>query len=91
MIFAFTPFVVAWWAHQARRGAEPSTVAKMALGCAGVAAANALMAVAAMDAGAGAKGRSEQVRSRLGDGGGFWSGTRMALANGPVCPDLPAL
>jgi proton-dependent oligopeptide transporter, POT family len=55
MIFAFTPFAVAWWARQARRGAEPSTLAKMALGCAGVALANVLMAVAAFDAGPAAK------------------------------------
>ena len=39
MIFAFTPFVVALWTRQAARGAEPSTVAKMALGCFGVMAA----------------------------------------------------
>jgi POT family proton-dependent oligopeptide transporter len=29
MIFAFTPFVIALWAWQARRGTEPSTVVKM--------------------------------------------------------------
>jgi proton-dependent oligopeptide transporter, POT family len=51
MIFAFTPFVVALWARQAARGAEPSTVAKMALGCCGVAAAYFVMAVAAWHAG----------------------------------------
>src|SRR5258708_34791926 len=32
MIFAFTPFVVALWAWQAKRGAEPSTVVKMPIG-----------------------------------------------------------
>jgi POT family proton-dependent oligopeptide transporter len=48
MIFAFTPFVVALWARQARRGTEPSTLVKMALGCAGCAAANLIMAVAAV-------------------------------------------
>jgi POT family proton-dependent oligopeptide transporter len=32
MIFAFTPFVVTLWAWQSKRGKEPSTVAKMALG-----------------------------------------------------------
>ena len=37
MIFAFTPFVVALWTRQAARGAEPSTISKMALGCFGVA------------------------------------------------------
>src|SRR6202043_969518 len=36
MIFAFTPLVVALWARQAARGAEPSTVTKMAFGCLGV-------------------------------------------------------
>jgi len=52
MIFAFTPFVIALWAWQARRGSEPSTVAKMALGCFGVTLANLIMACAAW-AGAG--------------------------------------
>lgn len=33
-IFIFTPFVVAYWARQARNGREPSTVLKMAIGCA---------------------------------------------------------
>jgi proton-dependent oligopeptide transporter, POT family len=51
MIFAFTPFVVALWARQARRGTEPSTLMKMALGCAGCTAANLIMAVAAVYAG----------------------------------------
>jgi proton-dependent oligopeptide transporter, POT family len=32
MIFAFTPLVVSLWAWQSRRGKEPSTVTKMALG-----------------------------------------------------------
>jgi POT family proton-dependent oligopeptide transporter len=52
MIFAFTPFLVALWARQARRGREPSTVTKMAIGCAGVALSNVVMAVAAWQAGA---------------------------------------
>ena len=51
MIFAFTPFVVALWARQARRGTEPSTLTKMALGCFGFAAANVIMAAAALYAG----------------------------------------
>jgi POT family proton-dependent oligopeptide transporter len=54
MIFAFTPFIVALWARQAMRDAEPSTVTKMALGCFGVAAANLIMigaAFAAIDGG----------------------------------------
>jgi POT family proton-dependent oligopeptide transporter len=52
MIFAFTPFVVALWAWQAQRGAEPSTIVKMALGCFGAALANIIMAIAAWHAGA---------------------------------------
>ncbi len=47
MIFAFTPFIVALWAWQARRGTEPSTVIKMSLGCFGVALANLIMVGAA--------------------------------------------
>ena len=53
MIFAFTPFVVALWTRQAARGSEPSTVAKMALGCFGIALAYAIMAIAALHAGGG--------------------------------------
>src|SRR5215468_173173 len=37
MIFAFTPFIVALWAWQSKRGSEPSSVTKMSLGCFGVA------------------------------------------------------
>ncbi|HEV8014570.1 MAG TPA: peptide MFS transporter [Stellaceae bacterium] len=55
MIFAFTPLVVALWRRQAQRGAEPSTVTKIALGCLGLALANLVMALAAW---------------RTGDGGG---------------------
>jgi POT family proton-dependent oligopeptide transporter len=54
MIFAFTPLVVALWAWQAKRGREPSTLTKMALGCFGVTLANLIMAAAAWHA-AGAK------------------------------------
>lgn len=54
MIFAFTPPLVWFWARQATRGTEPSTVSKMALGCLGVALANLILAVAAWHAG-GAK------------------------------------
>jgi POT family proton-dependent oligopeptide transporter len=50
MIFAFTPFVVALWARQARRGSEPSSINKMALGCFGVTLANIIMAGAAWQA-----------------------------------------
>jgi proton-dependent oligopeptide transporter, POT family len=53
LIFAFTPFVVALWTRQAANGSEPSTISKMALGCAGVALSYLLMAMAAFHAGAG--------------------------------------
>jgi proton-dependent oligopeptide transporter, POT family len=53
MIFAFTPFVVALWAAQARRGREPSTVTKMAFGCFGVALSNLILVAAALSAGGG--------------------------------------
>ncbi len=43
MIFAFTPFVIALWAWQAKRGREPSTVIKMSLGCFALALANLIM------------------------------------------------
>jgi len=53
MIFAFTPFIVALWTRQAARGTEPSTVAKMALGCFGLTAAYLIMTLAALHAGGG--------------------------------------
>ena len=53
MIFAFTPFIIEFWAWQAKRGTEPSTVTKMALGCFGVALSNLIMAGAAWSAGSG--------------------------------------
>ena len=53
MIFAFTPFVVALWTRQAERGSEPSTIAKMALGCCGVALSYLIMAIAAWKASGG--------------------------------------
>jgi len=49
MIFAFTPFVVALWRRQGVR--EPSTVAKMAIGCFLAAAAYLVMATAAWHSG----------------------------------------
>jgi proton-dependent oligopeptide transporter, POT family len=55
MIFAFTPFVVALWRRQAARGAEPTTVTKIAIGCLGVALANLIMAYAAWHSGASDK------------------------------------
>ena len=51
MIFAFTPFVVALWAWQAKRDREPSTVLKMAMGCFGVALANLILVLAAWQSG----------------------------------------
>ncbi len=44
MIFAFTPFLVWMWGKQARRGREPSTPIKMALGCALLSVSFCLMA-----------------------------------------------
>jgi POT family proton-dependent oligopeptide transporter len=58
MIFAFTPFLVALWAWQAKRGSEPSAIVKMSLGCLGVALANLVLVGAAWstgDAGTAAK------------------------------------
>ncbi len=55
MIFAFTPFIVAFWARQASAGREPPTVTKMAIGCFGVALANLVLAVAALQLGGDAK------------------------------------
>jgi proton-dependent oligopeptide transporter, POT family len=55
MIFAFTPFIVALWAWQAKRGTEPSTVTKMALGCFGVTLSNLILVLAAWDAESGQK------------------------------------
>jgi POT family proton-dependent oligopeptide transporter len=47
MIFAFTPLVVSFWSMQSKRGREPSTVTKMAIGLALVAASYLVMAFAA--------------------------------------------
>lgn len=44
MIFAFTPLLVSLWAGQARRNREPSTISKMAIGCALQAISYVLMA-----------------------------------------------
>jgi proton-dependent oligopeptide transporter, POT family len=55
MIFAFTPLIVELWAVQSRRGREPSTVTKMALGCFGVALSYLVMVAAAYDAGSAGK------------------------------------
>ena len=48
MIFAFTPFVLAFWKRQAAAGQEPSSVTKMAYGCFGVAASYLILFTAAM-------------------------------------------
>jgi POT family proton-dependent oligopeptide transporter len=53
LIFAFTPFVVALWTRQAARGTEPSTIAKMSLGCFGVTLANLIMVLIALSADGG--------------------------------------
>ncbi len=53
MIFAFTPLLLAFWSWQSVRGAEPSTITKMALGCLGLALANCILIAAAWHAGAG--------------------------------------
>jgi POT family proton-dependent oligopeptide transporter len=53
MIFAFTPFLVALWGWQARRGGEPSTLVKMSIGCFGVTLANLIMLGAVWQAAGG--------------------------------------
>jgi POT family proton-dependent oligopeptide transporter len=55
MIFGFTPLIVELWAIQSRRGREPSTVMKMAMGCFGLALAYLVMAIPALHAGPDAK------------------------------------
>jgi proton-dependent oligopeptide transporter, POT family len=50
MIIVFTPFVIALWTWQERRGREPTTITKMALGCFGVALANLILVGAAWSA-----------------------------------------
>ncbi len=34
LIFTLTPFLALWWRRQSRRGGEPATLRKMAIGCA---------------------------------------------------------
>jgi len=51
MIFAFTPFLLALWVRQARGGREPSTIAKLGFGYAGIAASYLIMAAAAWQSG----------------------------------------
>jgi proton-dependent oligopeptide transporter, POT family len=47
MIIVFTPMLVEWWARRAARGAEPSTLRKLTLGCLGLAASYLILAFAA--------------------------------------------
>jgi len=51
LIFLLTPLIVARWKVQAARGREPSTVAKMSMGCLGVALAYAILTIAAWHVG----------------------------------------
>jgi POT family proton-dependent oligopeptide transporter len=51
MIFLFTPAVVAWWTRAARRGHEPGSVTKMAIGAFIVGASYLLLAAVAHSAG----------------------------------------
>ncbi len=53
MIFLFTPLLVAFWARLSRAGREPSTRAKLTLGCLGVAASYCVLALAASMTGEG--------------------------------------
>jgi proton-dependent oligopeptide transporter, POT family len=49
-IFAFTPPLVAFWGRLSRQGREPTTLRKLTIGCLGVAASYAVMALAATTA-----------------------------------------
>jgi POT family proton-dependent oligopeptide transporter len=51
MIFLFTPFIVTYWTRAARRGREPGSVRKMALGAFIVGASYLLLAVVAHSSG----------------------------------------
>lgn len=51
MIFLFTPILVWFWARQAERGKQPSSIVKMAIGCALVGISNLVMMLAAKVAG----------------------------------------
>ncbi len=54
-IFTLTPVIIALWAWQAKRGAEPSPVLKMAFGCAGAALAYGLLIIPGFEVDAGQK------------------------------------
>jgi POT family proton-dependent oligopeptide transporter len=51
MIFAFTPLIIGFWKRQAAKGTEPSSVAKMAIGCFTIGLGYAVMGVAAIVSG----------------------------------------
>ncbi len=53
MIFAFTPFITALWKRQAAAGKEPSSVAKMAIGCTVLGLSYIVMVVGAQVVGTG--------------------------------------
>src|SRR3954467_5453112 len=50
MIFAFTPFILALWSYQDRRGHEPRTVSKMAIGLMLTAVSYVILAIPAWHA-----------------------------------------
>lgn len=52
-VFLFTPFVVAGWRRAAARGREPSALAKMSMGAAGVALSYLMLAAVAVSHGGG--------------------------------------
>jgi POT family proton-dependent oligopeptide transporter len=51
MIFLFTPAIISFWKKQAAKGKEPSSVAKMAIGCGILGIGYALMGLAAIVSG----------------------------------------
>lgn len=48
LIFTLTPLIITFWARQARRGTEPATLVKMAIGCVFVTLAYLVMVAAAV-------------------------------------------
>ena len=53
MIIVLTPLLVEWWARRAGRGAEPTTLRKLTLGCLGLAASYLILAFAVTGNGGG--------------------------------------
>jgi POT family proton-dependent oligopeptide transporter len=51
MIFAFTPIIIGFWKGQAKRDKEPSSLAKMAMGCGILGVGYGLMGIAALVSG----------------------------------------